>query len=171
MTDKQPGDEEENKSANEPPGSSTGISNVTQTREQEKLEGDDGFDQVDAAPAIASNQRQSQIIITQPQDSHKSQPAVKEYKGTNFEGPKIEVTRSNSSSEEDSAATEERNGEQDDEEKENLKAEVKELKREKSSLEESLKEERSKMKVREGTLQLYFQLSDVGYIHASFKLS
>ena len=180
MTDKQPGDEEENKSANEPPGSSTGISNVTQTREQDKLEDDDEFDVVDAAPATTNFQTPS-VRFPQLQDSHRSQPAVEEqFKGTNFEGPKIKVTRSNSSSEEDSAARIERNGEQsDEEEKEKLKAEVNrlriendELKGEKSSLEENLEDERSKMKVREGTCIYYYVSSSAMLdIHViSFKL-
>lgn len=174
MKDKQPGDEEETKSANEPPGSSTGLSNVTQTREQEKLEDDDGFDQVDAAPAMTNHPHS--VRFAQLQDGHKSQPAVEEHKGTNFEGHKIEVAESKSSSEEDSAAREERNGEQDDEEKEKLKAEVHRLrmendnlKKDKSSLEKNLEEKSSTIKVREFIIILN-QLSDVGYMHVSYKL-
>jgi len=178
--DKQQGDEEENKSANEPAGSSTDNSNVTQTKEQDEVEGSDGFDQVDAAAMISQPRP---LHITQLWDSHESQPAVKEQKGTNSEVPKREVTstQSNSSSEEDSATEKEGKkkklrkkkqagkGEQDDEEKDELKDKVNKLtrenesmkntidnlKREKFSLEENLEEERNKIEVRAGTL--YFR--------------
>ena len=176
--DRQQGDEEESKSANEPAGSSTDSSNVTQTREQDEVEGDDGFDQVDAAAMV---NQPGLVRITQLKNSYDGQPAAEKHKGTNSEAPKIEVThtstQSNSSSEEDSAAREERekkklrkkkqtgNGKQDDEEKDELKDEVNKLKtenerlkntidnlkREKSSLQENLEEERSKIEVRGDT--------------------
>ena len=173
--DKQQGDEEENKSANGPTGSSMDNSDMRQTKEQDKVE-DDEFDQVDAAPMI---NQPTPLRIVQLQDSHKDQPAVEEHKRTNSEVPKIEVTqtstKSNSSSDENSAASEERNmkqtgkGEQDDDdekdelkhevkkltsENETLKNTIKNLERDKSSLEENLQEERSKIEVREGTIKL-----------------
>lgn len=174
--DKQQGDEEENKSANGPTGSSMDNSDMRQTKEQDKVEDDDEFDQVDAAPMI---NQPTPLRIVQLQDSHKDQPAVEEHKRTNSEVPKIEVTqtstKSNSSSDENSAASEERNmkqtgkGEQDDDdekdelkhevkkltsENETLKNTIKNLERDKSSLEENLQEERSKIEVREGTIKL-----------------
>ena len=171
--DKQQGDEEENKSANGPTVSSMDNSDMRQTKEQDKVEDDDEFDQVDAAPMI--NQSAS-LRITQLQDSNKDQPAVEEHKRTNSEVPKIEVTQtstqSNSSSDEDSAASEERNmkqtgkGEQDDDdEKDELKDEVKKLTSENETLkntiknlEENLKEERSKIEVRESTIIITYFL-------------
>ena len=158
------------KSTNEPAGSG----------EQEKIEKDDGFDQVDAASY-------QPVSIAQQQDNYgfrpveqESQSAVEQHKGTNTEVPKIEVitttTQSNLSSEEDSGASEERkkkkkkkrkkqtgstdqdevdNGELKDEvdkltsENEKMKQTIQDLSKEKSSLEENLAEEKSKIEVRE----------------------
>ena len=183
--DKQHGDEEENKPANhEPAGSSTDNSNATQTKEHDEVKGDDGFDQVDAAAVMHQSHP---VRITQLRDSHESQPAVGEHRGTNSEVPKIEViltsTQSNSSSEEDSATKKEGkkkklrkkkqtvDGGPDDNEKDELKDKVNELTREnktmkntidnlnkeKSSLEENLEKERSKIEVREGTFYFWAQ--------------
>lgn len=173
IKDKEQGDEEENKTANEPAGSSTDNSNTTQTRKQ-----DDGFDQVDAA-AVINHPAPEQIV--QLRDSQgESQPAVEEHKETNFEVPDIEVTlsitQSSLSSDEDSAAWEERkkkksrkdkragNGQKNDDEKdevnklarenETTKNSIDNLKKEKSSLEENLEEERIAIKVRGGTLYI-----------------
>ena len=119
------------------------------------------------------------VQIAQVRDSHESQSAVGEHKGTNSEVPKIEViltsTQSNSSSEDDTVTKKERkkkksrkkkqtvDGEQDEEkdelkdkvnkltrENETMKNTIDSLNREKSSLEESLEKERSKIEVRKG---------------------
>ena len=179
--DKQQG-EEENKSANEPTGTSMDYSNMRQTKEQDKVEDDDEFDQVDAAQSMID--QPAPVRIAQLQDRHEDQPAVEEHKRTDSEVPKIEVTLSNSSSDEDSAASEERNmkqsgkEEQDDDdvdgkdelknevkkltsENETLKNTIKNLERDKSSLEENLQEERSKIEVREGTVIIYFLPSNL----------
>ena len=178
IKEKQQGDEEKNKTANELAGSSTDNSITTQTRKQ-----DDGFDQFVAAAVI--NQPGPERIV-QLQDSRgESQPALEERKGTNSEIPEIEVsntfqllsiTQSNSSCDEDSAACEERKkkksrknkravtGQKNDDakdevnklarENETTKNSIDNLKREKSSLEENLEEEWIAIKVRVGTLYI-----------------
>lgn len=175
IKDKQQGDEKENKTENELAESSTGNSNATQmqTRKQEEVEDDAGFDQVNAAAVV--NQPAPERIVQLQDSQGESQPAVEENKGTNSEVPEIEVTlsttQSNSSSDEDSAAREERkkeklrknrqagNGEKNNDEKdevnkiarenETIKNSIDNLKRKKSSLDENIEEERSVIEVRD----------------------